>query len=423
MRPRWPSAVLALALGAVVFALASRPEPAAPEATPVRFVALTSAPTNEGDPSPSPDGTRLAFSIAAAAGQRRPVRHLHLRRPRRHAGAVTTHPADDRLPAWSPDAQSLAFARIDGRTCDVMLLSLADRRERRLASAATSKSRTSRGRPNGEWLVESFAPGPDPIRGWQIARVSTATGVREALTLPTPGTLGDHSPSVSPDGTRIAFVRGINGATADIHLMPFNGGTPTRLTWDNQDIIGIDWMPDGRSMVFASDRAGGYSIFRVPGRRRRSAVGRRRIGEVEAPGGRARQRPDRLRELGVRDQPVGIARSRRPVTNLKAIRSPRCGPSCRRRICGTTRRICRPTERSSPSCRRDRVSRKSGSRDRDGSSPRQLSRFTRAALRQPRWSPDGKRILISASVQRSAGSLRDRCRDRRNDATHRRCGR
>jgi Tol biopolymer transport system component len=36
------------------------------------------------------------------------------------------------------------------------------------------------------------------------------------------------------------------------------------VTSDNQDIIGLDWMPDGRSLVFASDRAGGYSVFRVP---------------------------------------------------------------------------------------------------------------------------------------------------------------
>ncbi len=36
--------------------------------------------------------------------------------------------------------------------------------------------------------------------------------------------------------------------------------------------------------------------------------------------------------------------------------------------------------------------------NRDGSSPRQVSTFTRAALRQPRWSADATRILISASV-------------------------
>ncbi len=120
---------------------------------------------------------------------------------------------------------TLAFIRIDGATCDVMLFTFTDRRERRLAACGNFEEPRVSWSADGEWLVESFAPGPDPIRGWQIARISTRTGVREALTLPTPGTLGDHSPSVSPDGTRIAFVRGINGATADLHVIPFGGGT------------------------------------------------------------------------------------------------------------------------------------------------------------------------------------------------------
>jgi Tol biopolymer transport system component len=37
--------------------------------------------------------------------------------------------------------------------------------------------------------------------------------------------------------------------------------------------------------------------------------------------------------------------------------------------------------------------------DRDGANARQLTNFGRAAIRQPRWSPDGARILISASVK------------------------
>lgn len=36
--------------------------------------------------------------------------------------------------------------------------------------------------------------------------------------------------------------------------------------------------------------------------------------------------------------------------------------------------------------------------NRDGTSARQLSRFGRASLRYPRWSPDGTRILISAAI-------------------------
>lgn len=38
--------------------------------------------------------------------------------------------------------------------------------------------------------------------------------------------------------------------------------------------------------------------------------------------------------------------------------------------------------------------------DRNGARARQLTNFGRAAMRQPRWSPDGGRLLISAGVNR-----------------------
>ena len=86
--------------------------------------------------------------------------------------------------------------------------------------------------------------------------------MREELTLPNPGTLGDYNPSVSPDGSRIAFIRGINGATSDLFTFR-SPAARRRATWDNQDLVGVDWSADGRSLVYATDRAGGYTIWRV----------------------------------------------------------------------------------------------------------------------------------------------------------------
>ena len=163
---------------------------------------------------------------------------------------LTAHPADDHYPAWSADGATLAFIRRDGRNCDIMLMPLLRQgRERRLTACGNLEEPRVSWSKNGDWLIESFAPGPDPIRGWQIARVSTTTGVRETLTLPAPGSLGDYNPAVSPDGTRIAFVRGINGATSDVHVIPIGGGAPTRITWDNQDLVGVDWSADGNSLL------------------------------------------------------------------------------------------------------------------------------------------------------------------------------
>jgi Tol biopolymer transport system component/DNA-binding winged helix-turn-helix (wHTH) protein len=387
---------LAAAVAVAISVFLFRASPVKPESTTVRFVALTSAPGNEGDPAPSADGKHLAFSMRPLPGGVGQSDIYMSAGPGSPPVRVTTNPADDLLPAWSPDGGTIAFVRIEGRTCDVILLSVADRRERKLTMCGNVMEPHLAWSPNGEWLVESFAPGPDPHRGWQIARVSTATGVREALTLPAPGALGDHSPSVSPDGSRIAFVRAINGAIGDIHLLPFNGGAPSRVTSDNQDIIGLDWMPDGRSIVFASDRAGGYSIFRVPvdgGAPQLVAGGSAKLKHPSVARGSGQIVYESwVYEINLWESPVSAGRyeegdrlaAMRPLVQASDLWN--YSPDLS--VYGKQLAF---------------VSTRSGeaqvwAANRDGSSPRQVSTFTRAALRQPRWSADGTRIQISASV-------------------------
>jgi len=389
-------AAVAVALGAGIYAYKSRASSPTPTSTPGRFVALTSTPANEVDPSPSPDGKHLAFSMRPLPGGAGQSDIYMSDGPGSTPTRVTTNPADDVLPAWSPDGSTIAFVRIDGHRCDIILLSIADRRERTLTTCGNVEEPHLAWSPNGEWLVESFAPGPDPHRGWQIARVSTATGVREALTLSTPGTLGDHSPAVSPDGSRIAFVRAINGATGDIHLLPFSGGTPTRLTSDNQDIIGLDWMADGRSLVYSSDRAGGYSVFRVP------LDGG--APHVVAGGSAKLKHPAVARGSGqivYESWAYEINLWESPVSNVRYEEGD--GLAAMRPVVQASDLWNHSPDLSADGKQIAFVSTRSGesqvwAANRDGSSPRQVSTFTRAALRQPRWSADGTRILISASV-------------------------
>jgi Tol biopolymer transport system component len=54
------------------------------------------------------------------------------------------------------------------------------------------------------------------------------------------------------------------GGIADIYLLPVAGGEPRRLTFDNQAIAGLAWTPDGREIVFSSNRAGEFNLWRIP---------------------------------------------------------------------------------------------------------------------------------------------------------------
>ena len=399
------SIALAAALGAVVVALTSRSPADERSSPPVRFVAMTSDPLNEVDPALSPDGSRLAFAmrpdygdagtadifVATAAGQT----------PER----IVAHPADDRYPAWSGDGSTLAFIRINGRTCDVMVMLLASRTERRVSSCGNFEEPRVSWSRDGEWLVESFAPGPDPIRGWQIARISTRTGVREPLTLPNPGMLGDYNPAVSTDGARIAFIRGINGATSDVFTIPFNGGTPTRITWDNQDLVGVDWSADGRSLIYATDRAGGYTIWRaqVPG------LGAEALAKAAQPqlvvGGAAKlKHPSVARTSGriaYESWSYEINLWETPIVDrldLEGDLTPTLRP-----VIQTSDQWNHSPDFSPDGTRVAFISTRSGGAElwtanRDGTNARQLTTFGRAFFRAPRWSPDGSKILISAGV-------------------------
>jgi Tol biopolymer transport system component/DNA-binding winged helix-turn-helix (wHTH) protein len=389
------SVTLAAVLGAVVYVLASRPSPAEPPPSSVRFAAMTSGPLNETDPAISPDGTMLAFAIRPA-GEEGPADIYITKGAGQTPERVIAHPADDRYPAWSADAATLAFIRIDGRSCDIMLMTLADRRERRLTACGNFEEPRVSWSQNGEWLVESFAPGPDPIRGWQIARVSAASGVREALTLPNPGTLGDYSPSVSPDGTRIAFVRGINGATSDVHIVSMSGGTPTRVTWDNQDLVGLDWSADGKSILYATDRAGGYTVWRVnvDGGDPQLVVGgaaKLKHPSVARSTGRVTYESWAY-EINLWESPI-VER-----LDLEGDLTPTLRPAVT-----TSDQWNHSPDLSPDESQLAFISTRSGSAqvwiaNRDGSKARQLSRFDRASMRVPRWSPDGQQILISAAV-------------------------
>lgn len=81
---------------------------------------------------------------------------------------------------------------------------------------------------------------------WSVPR---AGGVARQLT-----TGGHEGYAVfSPDGTQIAFSGQYDGNT-DVYVMPADGGAPKRLTWHPGTDEALGWTPDGKRVLFLSDR-------------------------------------------------------------------------------------------------------------------------------------------------------------------------
>ena len=66
-------------------------------------------------------------------------------------------------------------------------------------------------------------------------------------------------PSVSPDGSRIVFSWG-----GDLWITSAAGGPATRLTSHPAEESRSEFSPDGRTLVFQSNRAGGQNLFSMP---------------------------------------------------------------------------------------------------------------------------------------------------------------
>jgi TolB protein len=117
---------------------------------------------------------------------------------------LSTHPANDSYPAWSPDKSRMAFVR-DG-TLQIM-------------------------GSNGRDLISP---------------------VLEVIQV--------ESPSWSPDGTQIVF-SSVADSARDIYTYNINSGSLRQLTNDGAEDLQPSWSPDGNRIAFSSNRGGYYAIY------------------------------------------------------------------------------------------------------------------------------------------------------------------
>lgn len=70
-------------------------------------------------------------------------------------------------------------------------------------------------------------------------------------------------PKISPDGTRIALTLIPDDGTRDIRVFDIARETMTRLTFEGTNVA-PQWTPDGKRIIFGSDRDGSYDVYWKP---------------------------------------------------------------------------------------------------------------------------------------------------------------
>jgi len=91
---------------------------------------------------------------------------------------------------------------------------------------------------------------------------STRLGAQERVTI---GTSLDHDPSVSPDGTRVAFVRAQRSGLSNVFVVSLDDGSLEQATYIEGYVSHPSWSPDGSEIAFGVFETGSQSDYGTVG--------------------------------------------------------------------------------------------------------------------------------------------------------------
>ncbi|MCB1561823.1 MAG: PD40 domain-containing protein, partial [Xanthomonadales bacterium] len=211
-------------------------------------------------PNASPDGSLVAYSAQPdPAGPRRVyIQAMDGGTPR----PVSTVDVDsEAAPVFSADGRRLVFQRVRGEQCRFVIASVLGGSEQEIGSCSPHVITHVDWAPDSRSLLVPMVSADSPphlvLHLWHLADSRV-----EPLRYPTDADSNDVQARYSPDGSRIAFRRGVM-PNSDLFVMDADGSNQKQLTRFGGAIPGFDWSSDGRWLLFPSDHDGGMRLWRV----------------------------------------------------------------------------------------------------------------------------------------------------------------
>ncbi|MFE8604657.1 TolB family protein [Archangium violaceum] len=220
--------------------------------------------------------------VIAFVSERAPQKDVWLVRPATGEQTQLTRGPEDEYPgAPSPDGASLvvvAAAEVQGIHVEQLRLAPLDGGPVVMLAPPRGRARNPSWSPDGSWFVaESDAQSFSDV-------VKQAPRENAEVTRLTEAPEGNFEPSVSPDGTQVAFVSSRTG-DPEIYVMKADGTDVRRLTSFHKEDMAPKWSPDGKWIAFLSDREGRVRVFVVKpdGTDLRAVSGSQQTGEEREP--------------------------------------------------------------------------------------------------------------------------------------------
>ena len=369
----------------------------APE-MPLVAVPLTSYTGSESSPSFSPDGSQVTFSWN---GEKQDNYDIYVKQIGEEPPfRLTTEPARDLNPVWSPEGQHIAFLRQaspTAKTSSLVLISQRGGRERVLEELDFSPMETFLEGPYLAWTPDSKWIACPVLEGGHqrpaLFLISRDTGEKRKLTSPSTEEMADTAPAFSPDGRTLAFAR--ISHDSDLYLLRLGAddmpqGEPERIRLDNPYNIGEAWLPDGGEIVFGSGTSNAFGLWRMAAFK--SAPPRPlAFGQENANAPAISRQGNRLA--------YAVSRNDSNIWRVD-LKDPGQKPGTPVRLISSTRSEWVPA--CSPDGKRIAfVSNRSGAPevwacDGDGSNPVKLTSFAGPFVQGPKWSPDSRSIAFYA---------------------------
>jgi Tol biopolymer transport system component len=223
-----------------------------------RLRRLTSSPAADLSPTWAPDGRRLAFRSDRDGNDEVYVMNADGSRQRN----LTRNPASDYSPAWSLDGRRIAFAtaRADPTGNDLWLMG-ADGSHPQPLVQQDGIDEYPVWSPDGSRLAFNCTLGrilPSQVGDFEVCVVNAdGSGLRRITDAAGISDAGGWS----PDGRRIVLASSRDqnpdgvSSCGDLFVMDADGSHPTRLTNGPASDCGPFFAPDGRHILFSSDRA------------------------------------------------------------------------------------------------------------------------------------------------------------------------
>jgi eukaryotic-like serine/threonine-protein kinase len=346
LRRVWPlAAVVALILSLTLYLayLAASswrgPRHAEPRAAP-----LTSLAGVVSSPSLSPDGRYVVF---AWTGPKQDNQDLYVQQI--GAGSplrLTTDPAEDRNPTWSPDGRAIAFLRAEpqGHRKEVRLIAPLGGMERKVGGIQARlpfAGFTLGWCPDSTCLLVTDSLGPG--KSDALFAMAIDSGEKRQVTFP-PELVSDVDPVVSPDGRSLIFRRNTTPFRGAFYRVALGDGSvpsgePVRLTPPLGEGAST-WTRDGREIVFSANRVlWRFDAMKGGTPARLAAVGQDGQSPVLAPTDDGRQRLVYLHSVAdvnvwrVTTSEPGAPASAQPVATIASTRgdfNPAVSPDGRR---------------------------------------------------------------------------------------------